>query len=117
MEVDYARLLDAAHRQLGGPIVLVWDNLSTHRDALMRWLIASLPWPTVFCLPVCAPELNLAEGVWSHLKRSLSNLAPATLDQLGALIRSRLKRMQYRPALLNAFVTHTGLTLAEETAL
>jgi hypothetical protein len=25
-EADYARLLDAAHRQLGGPIVLVWDN-------------------------------------------------------------------------------------------
>ncbi|MFF4258648.1 transposase [Streptomyces sp. NPDC001663] len=24
-EGDYARLLDAAHQQLGGPIVLVWD--------------------------------------------------------------------------------------------
>ena len=25
-ETDYAALLDAAHSQLGGPIVLVWDN-------------------------------------------------------------------------------------------
>src|SRR4051794_20111241 len=25
-EADYVTLLDAAHRQLGGPIVLVWDN-------------------------------------------------------------------------------------------
>jgi putative transposase len=25
-EADYARLLDAAHQQLGGPIVLIWDN-------------------------------------------------------------------------------------------
>jgi hypothetical protein len=25
-EADYAALLDAAHQQLGGPIVLVWDN-------------------------------------------------------------------------------------------
>jgi hypothetical protein len=25
-EADYAALLDAAHRQLGGPLVLVWDN-------------------------------------------------------------------------------------------
>jgi len=25
-EADYAALLDAAHHQLGGPIVLVWDN-------------------------------------------------------------------------------------------
>ena len=34
-ETDYARLLDAAHQQLGGPIVLVWDNLNTHPAA--RW--------------------------------------------------------------------------------
>jgi hypothetical protein len=25
-EADYAALLDAVHRQLDGPIVLVWDN-------------------------------------------------------------------------------------------
>jgi hypothetical protein len=28
-ETDYARLLDAAHQQLGGPVVLVWDNCET----------------------------------------------------------------------------------------
>jgi putative transposase len=26
-EAEYARLLDAAHQQLGGPLVVVWDNL------------------------------------------------------------------------------------------
>jgi putative transposase len=26
-EADYAQLLDAAHQQLDGPLVLVWDNL------------------------------------------------------------------------------------------
>jgi integrase len=25
-ETDYARLLDAAHQQLGGPLVVVWDK-------------------------------------------------------------------------------------------
>ncbi|MCX4564477.1 hypothetical protein OHA02_51065 [Streptomyces phaeochromogenes] len=29
-ETDYARLLIAAHQQLGGPVVLVWDNCETH---------------------------------------------------------------------------------------
>ena len=29
-ETDYACLLDAAHQQLGGAIILVWDNLNTH---------------------------------------------------------------------------------------
>src|SRR4051812_10908780 len=30
-EADYARLLDAAHRQLGGPIVLIWDKCAVRR--------------------------------------------------------------------------------------
>jgi hypothetical protein len=40
-EADYARLLDAAHQQLGGPIVLVWDNLNTHTSRAMGELIAA----------------------------------------------------------------------------
>jgi transposase len=108
-EADFARLLDAAHQQLGGPIVLVWDNVNTHVDALMRSLIDTRPWLTVFYLPTYAPELNPVEIVWSHLKRGLGNLAPCTLDDLAAVIRSRLKQMQYRPDLLNAFLAHTGL--------
>ncbi|WP_433520032.1 hypothetical protein ACQP2T_22880 [Nonomuraea sp. CA-143628] len=51
------------------------------------------------------------EMVWSHLKRALGNLAPCTLDDLAKVIRSRLKRMQYRPDLLNAFLAHTGLVM------
>ena len=49
------------------------------------------------------------EGVWSHLKRSLGNLAPHTTDQLAALTRTRLKQMQYRPGLLDGFIAETGL--------
>src|SRR6185312_4218399 len=33
-EYDYIRLLDAAHRQLGGPIVLVWDRCAVWRFAV-----------------------------------------------------------------------------------
>ena len=42
-EGDYAALLDAAHHQLGGPIVLVWDNLNTHVSAAMAETIAARP--------------------------------------------------------------------------
>lgn len=38
-EQDCARLLDAAHQQLGGPLVVVWDNLSTHVSKAMKELI------------------------------------------------------------------------------
>ena len=108
-EVDYARLLDAAHRQLGGPVVLVWDNLNTHVSAAMAEIIAARPWLTVFRLPPYAHELNPVEPVWSHLKRSLANLTKHTIAELTALVKTRLKRMQYRPALLAGFLASTGL--------
>jgi hypothetical protein len=77
-EADYARLLDAAHRQLGGPLVLVWDNLNTHVSTAMAELIAARPWLTVYRLPPYAHELNPVEPVWAHLKRSLANLTKHT---------------------------------------
>ncbi|WP_406329470.1 transposase [Streptomyces sp. NBC_00203] len=110
-ETDYARLLDAAHQQLGGPIVLVWDNLNTHVSHTMRRLIAARLWLTVYQLPPYAPEFNPVKGVWSHLKRSLANLTKHSLDQLTALVRTRLKRMQYRPHLIEGLIAKTGLDL------
>ncbi len=110
-ETDYAALLDAAHAQLGGPIVLCWDNLNTHLSAAMRALIATRGWLTVIQLPSYAPELNPVEAVWSHLKRTLTNLATRTLDGLVRLIKTRLKKMQYRPALIAGFLAKTGLDL------
>jgi putative transposase len=110
-EADYARLLDAAYHQLGGPIVLVWDNLNTHTSRVMREMIAARLWLTVYQLPAYAPELNPVEAVWSHLKRSLANLAKRNLGQLAALVKTRLKRMQYRPGLIDGFLASTGLDL------
>jgi hypothetical protein len=40
-EADYSRLLDAAHQQLGSPIVLVWDNSNTHVSKAMARLVAA----------------------------------------------------------------------------
>ena len=72
-ETDYARLLDAAHQQLGGPLVVVW--------------------------------------VWSLLKRSLANLVKRNLRELTALIKTRLRRMQYQAGLIDGFLTGTRLDL------
>jgi putative transposase len=110
-EAGYAALLDAAHQQLGGPLVVVWDNLNTHLSAAMAELIAARDWLTVFQLPPYAHELNPVELVWSHLKRSLANLAKRNIAQLTALVKTRLRRMQYRPALLDGFLASTRLDL------
>jgi transposase len=80
-----------------------------HVDAAMRELIEARAWLTVFRFPTYTPDLNPAEGVWAHLKNSLGNLAPCSLDELVALARTRLKRMQYQPSLLDGFIAETGL--------
>jgi hypothetical protein len=115
-EADYARLLDGAHQELAGPIVLIWDNLPTHVSRKMRQLIAARSWLTVFQLPAYAPELNPVEAVWSNLKRSLANLTKLGIDQLTALVKTRLRRMQYRPGLIDGFLAKTGLDLTPELA-
>ena len=110
-EADYAALLDAAHTQLGGPIVLVRDNLNRHVSVAMVQMVAARPWLTVFRLPPYAHELNPVERVWAHLKRSLANLTKHSIVELTALVKTRLKRMQYRPALLADVLASTGLDL------
>jgi hypothetical protein len=51
------------------------------------------------------------QAVWSNLRRSLANLTKQGLDQLTALIKIRLKRMRYRPGLIDGFIAKTGLDL------
>lgn len=43
------------------------------------------------------PELSATEGVWSYLKHGLGNCAATGMDQFVTLVRTRLKRIQYRP--------------------
>jgi len=111
-EADYATLLTAAHHQLKAPIILIWDNLNTHVSTRMRDFIdAHTDWLTVLRLPAYASELNAVESVWAHLKRSIANNAVTSIDDLVALIKNRLRRMQYRPDLLDGFLGQTRLTL------
>jgi putative transposase len=74
-ERDYARLLDAAHQQLGGPVVLVWDNLNTHVSKAMGKLAAARDWLTVFRLPPYASELNPVEMSLPQCELRRSSLA------------------------------------------
>jgi DDE superfamily endonuclease len=111
-EADYAGLIAAAHIQLHAPIILIWDNLNVHRSAVMRrFCDAHSDWLTVVQLPAYAPELNATEGVWAHVKRDLGNLLAGTVDELAASAKRLLKRIQYRPELIDGFRAQTGLAL------
>ena len=62
-------------------------------------------------LPAYAPELNAAEGAWATMKNSLGNLMARDVDQLAAVVKNRLRHIQYRPALIGGFLAQTGLAL------
>jgi putative transposase len=97
---------------LHAPLILIWDNLNTHISAVMgRFVSSHSDWLTEVRLPAYAPDLNPAEGVWSNMKNGLGNLAVRDVDQLAAVVKNRLKRIQYRPALMDGFLAQTGLTL------
>ncbi|MEU3133358.1 IS630 family transposase [Streptomyces sp. NPDC006854] len=108
---EFADLLTSARRQLGGaPLIVVWDNASTHHaKALREFCERNSDWLTIVKLPPYAPDLNPVEGVWAHLKRSLANLAPRTIDDLTPLVEKRLRDIQRRPKVLDGFIAETGL--------
>ncbi|WP_198543159.1 transposase [Pseudofrankia sp. BMG5.36] len=110
---DLTGLLRAAHHQLPGKITVVWDNLPAHHAALTRTFVEHhADWLDVAWLPAYAPELNPVESLWAYLKTgTLANLAAHGLDHLIHVIRTAIKRLQYRPDLLAGFLTGTGLQL------
>jgi len=95
-----------------GPIVLVWDNLNTHVSRRMHALIAARHWLTVVRLPAYAPDLNPTEGVWSWMKRGITNIAVHGVDHLADIAKQRLRACQQQTDLLARFLAQTGTTLA-----
>ncbi|MFD4144711.1 transposase [Streptomyces sp. NPDC058572] len=109
---DYRDLLIAAHQQLGGPIVLIWDNLNVHKAAGLREFAASRDRLTIYHLPTYAPDLNPVEGIWSLLRRGwLSNIAFTTPEHLVQRVRRRLRHIQYRSDLKDGCLAKTGPTI------
>lgn len=107
---DFRDLLVATHQQLDAPIVLIWDNLNTHRAAGMRDFITGHGWITAFHLPPYAPDLNPVEGIWSLLRRSSqANTGFSDPDQFVRHLRHGLREIQYRSDLIEGCLTATGL--------
>jgi transposase len=108
-EADYAHLITAAHHALNAPVIVIWDNLNTHRSRKMRAFTEPREdWLTVVHLPGYAPDLNAVEGAWSVMKSGLGNHAAATLDQLEAIVRSASGKSSDGPTLSTLFSGRPG---------
>ncbi len=109
---QYRDLIVMTHVQLGTPMVWCWDNLNVH---LVKELADSAEehkdWLRIFQMPSYAPELHPAEGIWSLLKRHLADFAAADLAHLTRVIKRKLKKIQYRPHLIDGCLPPTGLIM------
>jgi hypothetical protein len=65
-------------------------------------------------MPSYSRELNPAEGIWSLLKRHLADFAAADLTHLTRVIKRKLKKIQYRPYLVDGCLPPTGLTIDDD---
>ena len=77
-----------------------------------RFVSAHPDWLTEVRLPAYAPDLNAAEGAWA--KHEGKAPGQPRRPKRGPARRRRqnwLKRIQYRPALIDGFLAQTGLTL------
>ncbi len=73
------------------------DFGTTNRDRAVAALLAARRWLTIEWLPAYAPELNLMERVWRHLKDKLScHRWWADLDALEAATATLLARLEAR---------------------
>ncbi|MGW7417632.1 transposase [Streptomyces sp. NPDC054863] len=105
---DYRDFMQMVHLQLGTPVVWVRDNLSVHlQQEIFDFAEEHRDWLVIFHLPPYAPEINPQEGIWSLLKRALADFAAADLAHLTRVI----KKIQYRPHLIDGCLPTTGLDL------
>jgi hypothetical protein len=107
------RFLSHLHRHVRCPVVLLWDNLNTHRSAEIRdYLAARRDWLRIERLPAYAPELNPVEGMWSWDKGFLlPNFAPDGLAPIRRVLRNGQRHLHRHPDRIVGFLHKSGLSL------
>ncbi|MFG2711952.1 transposase [Streptomyces goshikiensis] len=98
---DYRDLLVRAHIQLGGPIVVIWDNLNTHLAAGLKRYEAEHDWLTTIRLPAYAPDLA------GEINRNPADL-PAALANYERVLRPFVNEIQGK---VNPRILRVGMPL------
>jgi transposase len=96
-------------RHLPGPLIVVWDRLSAHRDRRVQRFIASDPDLSVEWLPPYAPALNPEELCHGNVKTRMRGAMPATVAELRRQVDREFARLRQRPDLVAGFFEHAGL--------
>jgi len=84
-------------QELGeGAIGVVLDNSGSHRSGEVSWPQDMHP----LYLPPYSPELNPAEQIFRHLRKTLSNVVFTTLDELQNALIDELQQFWEHPTVL-----------------
>lgn len=100
-------------RHLRGPVVVLLDGGSVHRDRKVVEFCRGHRRLHLERFPAYAPELNPEEYVWTQTKRKVSNTCPENRDDLLELVVNALCDVQQSPTLLSACLAQAakhGLT-------
>ena len=105
------RFLRDLRRQLGSPIIVIWDRLNVHRSAGTKLRRRSRSIHITF-LPPYAPELNPVEMFWSYLKMNpLANHAALDVEELACRAGRHARYIASDELLLRSFLRATPLFL------
>lgn len=99
-------------RHLRGPVIIIWDNINTHRSKLVRAYLLKRRRVSVEFLPPYAPELNVVEYRWEFDKcHELANHGIERVDELHARILESNERMKQDQARLRSFIRSAPLPI------
>ena len=108
------RALRHFRRQIGNPLLVVWDRLNAHRARRTAAFLAAHPRDlAVAHLPAYAPDLNPEEFCNACVKRAMENALPADIADLHQRARREFRRLQRRPDLIVGCFRHAGLSVAQ----
>jgi transposase len=91
---DVRCFLQSLLRHIAGPLLVLWDGATIHRDRRVQAFIDAQPRLWLEEFPGYAPELNPAEFVWCQTDADLAN--SLLLDQNHLLARLSAKRRKLR---------------------
>lgn len=93
------------YRQIRGPIIVLWDNLNTHKSKLLRSYLQSHKRLHLEYLPPYAPELNPVEWFFENATcHELANHGLLDIHELHHRVRRHAWKIKRKPHKIRDFL-------------
>jgi transposase len=112
---DAVRFLEHLRRQVGGPMIVIWDRLPAHRSKEVAAYVAGHRDLLIEWLPPYAPDLNPEEGCHGNVKQGMKNAIPESVEEIRHHANRGFARLRQRPDLILGFFHHAGYRVRQLT--